>query len=138
MTKAKAHSKKRSSSSPSRCERNQKQTAFFIADQTITSHKGIMVLFDTDKPPITADTLPELATLLGLDPEQFIHTIEGYNAAVGPGEFDPYRRDGKSTSGLTPEKSNWAYRIEKPPYLAYPLTSAICFTYGGIRTDCAR
>lgn len=116
--------------------RNQKQTAFFIADQTITGHKGIMVLFDTDKPPITADTLPELAALLGLETEQLVRTIEEYNAAVGPGEFDPYRRDGKSTNGLAPEKSNWAYRIEKPPYLAYPLTSAICFTYGGIRTDC--
>jgi tricarballylate dehydrogenase len=116
--------------------RNQNQTAFFIADQTITAHKGIMVLFDTDQPPITANKIPELATLLALDPEQLVQTIAAYNTAVGPGEFDPYRRDGKSTIGLAPEKSNWAYRIEKPPYIAYPLTSAICFTYGGIRTDC--
>ena len=36
--------------------RNQNQSAFFIADQTITSHKGIMVLFDTDKPPVEAAT----------------------------------------------------------------------------------
>ncbi|HTV31425.1 MAG TPA: FAD-binding protein [Xanthobacteraceae bacterium] len=115
--------------------RNQNQSAFFIADQTITGHKGIMVLFDTDKPPVEAGTLPELAAQLGLDPESLGQTIEEYNAAVGPGEFDPNRRDGKSTHGLTPEKSNWAYRIEKPPYFAYPLTSAICFTYGGIRTD---
>ena len=115
--------------------RNQSQSAFFVADQTITGHKGIMVLFDTDQPPVEAGTLPELARLLGLDPAQFVRTIEEYNAAVGPGEFDPNRRDGKRTHGLSPEKSNWAYRIEKPPYFAYPLTTAICFTYGGIRTN---
>ena len=115
--------------------RNQNQAAFFIADQTITGHKGIMVLFDTDKPPVEAGTLPELATQLGLDPASLVQTVGEYNAAVGPGEFDPNRRDGKSTRGLNPEKSNWAYRIEKPPYFAYPLTSAICFTYGGIGTD---
>jgi tricarballylate dehydrogenase len=115
--------------------RNQNQSAYFIADQTITGHKGIMVLFDTDKPPVEAATVPELAKLLGLDPAQLVRTVDAYNAAIGPGEFDPHKRDGKRTRGLTPEKSNWAYRLEKPPYFAYPLTSAICFTYGGIRTD---
>src|SRR6202451_1958313 len=50
--------------------RNQNQPAFFIAAQTITSHKGIMVLFDSDKPPLEAPTLPELAKLLGLDPDR--------------------------------------------------------------------
>ena len=94
-----------------------------------------MVLFDSDKPPAEAGTLPELAKLLGLDPDALTRTVEEYNAAVEPGEFDPYRRDGKRTRGLKPDKSNWAYRLEKPPYFAYPLTSAICFTYGGIRTD---
>jgi tricarballylate dehydrogenase len=115
--------------------RNQNQTAFFIADQTITSHKGIMVLFDSDKPPIEAATLPELAKLLGLDPDRLMRTVAEYNAAIGLGEFDPYKRDGKRTHGLKPDKSNWAYPIGKPPYFAYPMTSAICFTYGGIRTD---
>jgi tricarballylate dehydrogenase len=115
--------------------RNQNQTAFFIADQNITGHKGIMVLFDSDKPPVEAATLPELAKLLGLDPDRLVHTVAEYNAAIGPAEFDPYKRDGKRTHGLRPDKSNWAYPIGKPPYFAYPMTSAICFTYGGIRTD---
>jgi len=115
--------------------RNQNQTAFFIADQNITAHKGIMVLFDSDQPPVEAPSLPDLAKLLGLDPGQLTRTVDEYNAAIGPGEFDPYRRDGKRTRGLMPDKTNWAYRLEKPPYLAYPMTAAICFTYGGIRTD---
>jgi tricarballylate dehydrogenase len=115
--------------------RNQKQSAFFIADQTIKSHPGVMVLFASDKPPVEAGTIAELAKLLGLDPVALVHTVEEYNSAVGAGEFDPNIRDGKRTHGLGPDKTNWAYRLEKPPYFAYPLTAAICFTYGGIRTD---
>lgn len=115
--------------------RNQGQTAFFIADQTIKSHPGVMVLFDSDQPAIEADSLPELAAQLGLEAEQLVHTVEDYNAAVGSAEFDPNRRDGKSTTGIFPPKSNWAYPLAKPPYFAYPLTTAICFTYGGLRTD---
>jgi tricarballylate dehydrogenase len=115
--------------------RNQKQNAFFIADQTIKAFPGVMVLFDTDKPAIEADSVPELAALLGLEPDALASTIAEYNAAVGPGTLDPNRRDGKSTTGLSPDKSNWAYRLEQPPFFAYPLTSAICFTYGGMRAD---
>lgn len=44
-------------------------------------------------------------------------------------------RDGKATEGITPPKSNWAFPIELSPYIAYPLTCAITFTFGGIRTD---
>jgi tricarballylate dehydrogenase len=95
-----------------------------------------MVLFDSDQPPVEASTLPELAKLLGLAPDRLLRTVEDYNAAIGPGKFDPHIRDGKRTRGLDPDKSNWAYPLEKPPYFAYPVTSAICFTYGGIRTDC--
>jgi tricarballylate dehydrogenase len=115
--------------------RNQKQQAFFIADQTITAHPGVMVLIDTDKPAVEAQTIPDLAKLLGLDAQALGETVDAYNAAVGPGSFDPNRRDGKATRGLSPDKTNWAYRLEKPPFFAYPLIAAICFTYGGIRTD---
>lgn len=115
--------------------RHQNQTAFFIADQTIKAYPGVMVLFDSDKPPVEAGTTAELATLVGLDPASLTQTVEDYNAAILPGAFDPNRRDGKRTRGLNPDKSNWAYPLEKPPYFAYPVTSAICFTYGGIRTD---
>jgi tricarballylate dehydrogenase len=115
--------------------RNQKQSAFFIADQTIKAFPGVMVLFDTDKPAIEAATLSELAGQLGLEADALVATVAEYNAAVGPGEFDPNRRDGKCTSGLSPDKSNWAYPLVKPPFFAYPLTAAICFTYGGMLTD---
>ncbi len=115
--------------------KHQDQTAFFIADQTFTELEGVEQLVLTDLPPISAPTIAELAVELGLDPAALSDTVSRFNAAVGPGEFDPKVRDGKRTIGLDPPKSNWAHRIERPPYIAYPLTCAVNFTFGGVRTD---
>ena len=89
----------------------------------------------TDVPPVTAGTVEELAAQLGLDPGALARTVSEYNAAAGPEPFDPYVFDGKSTRGLATPKSNWAFPLDSPPYVAYPLTCAITFTFGGIRTD---
>lgn len=115
--------------------RHQEQTAFFVGDQTSLSVNAFNDVIFTDKPPVTADTIGELATQLGLDPDALESTVAEYNAAIGPGEFNPYIFDGKSTSGLIPPKSNWAFPLDSPPYIAYPLTCAITFTFGGVRTD---
>lgn len=115
--------------------RHQEQTAFLIADQTSLSVNGFNEVIFTDVPPVAADTLEDLAGQLGLDPAALEATIAEYNAAIGPGEFDPYSFDGKSTVGLEPPKSNWAFPLDSPPFIAYPLTCAICFTFGGVRTD---
>jgi tricarballylate dehydrogenase len=115
--------------------RHQDQTAFLIGDQTSLSVNGFSDLVFTDQPPVSAGTLRELASALALDPDALEATVTQYNAAIGPGEFDPYRFDGKATVGLDPPKSNWAFALGSPPYIAYPLTCAICFTFGGIRTD---
>ncbi len=115
--------------------RNQDQQAYFIADQTIANNADVMALAMTDQPPITADTLEDLADQLGLERDSLLETIAAYNASVGEGEFDPYKVDGLSTVGLEPPKSNWAYRLENAPFIAFPMTAAICFTYGGLKTD---
>ena len=115
--------------------RNQEQTAFLIGDQTSLSVNGFTDVVFTDLPPVTADTIGELALQLGLDAHALEATVAEYNAAVGTGEFDPYSFDGKSTVGLEPPKSNWAFPLDSPPFIAYPLTCAICFTFGGVRTD---
>ncbi len=115
--------------------RNQRQKAFFIGDQTTLAIEHIDAINLTDQPPITAETLDQLAALLGLDPAALLATVAEYNAAIGPGVFDPHVRDGRAAPGLQPPKSNWAFPIVAPPYIAYPLTCAITFTFGGIRTD---
>jgi len=84
---------------------------------------------------IEAPTLAALAEKLGLDAKALEATVAEYNAAIEPGSFDPTIFDGKAAVGLDPPKSNWAFRLERPPFIAYPLTCAITFTFGGIRTN---
>ncbi len=115
--------------------RRQEQRAFLIGDQTSLSVRGFSDVAFTDLPPITAGTIEGLAEQLGLDPGALQSTVAEYNAAIGPGRFDPYIFDGKCTIGLTPPKSNWAFPLNSPAYIGYPLTCAITFTFGGIRTD---
>ncbi len=87
-------------------------------------------------PAITADTIPELAVKLGLDPAAVQATVDGFNAAVRPGEFKPTSiEDGCATQGLTPPKTHWARAIDTAPFIAYPLRPGITFTYLGLKTD---
>jgi tricarballylate dehydrogenase len=84
---------------------------------------------------VDADTLAGLAAALGVDPERFERTVAEFNAAIGPGDFDPTIKDGKGTVGLDPPKSNWALPVEQPPFTAFPITCGITFTFGGVRVD---
>jgi tricarballylate dehydrogenase len=117
--------------------KNQNQTAFFIGDGHIRGNQVIEAMFDTDQPAIIADTIEELAEQLGIEHENLAATIDEYNAGAVEGPVDISRLDGRSTTGVTPPKSNWAYPINDAPFIAYPLTTAITFTYGGLRTDTA-
>jgi tricarballylate dehydrogenase len=115
--------------------RQQNQEAYWIADATSLNIPGIRHAWLSDLPPEQADTLAELAGKLGLAAGALEKTVAEFNAAAGPGEFDHTRFDGKAAAGLTPPKSNWATPLNTPPYIGFPLTAAICFTYGGVRTD---
>ncbi len=84
-----------------------------------------------------ADNIEGLATALGIDAPGLARTVEAYNAAVQPGEFDPSRLDGKRTVGVVPPKSNWAQRLDAPPYLGFAVTCGITFTFGGLRINTA-
>jgi tricarballylate dehydrogenase len=64
-----------------------------------------------------------------------VQTVRSFSDAVQDGPFDATRPDGKTTAGIAPPKSNWAQRLDSPPFLCYPLACAIVFTYGGIATD---
>lgn len=82
-----------------------------------------------------ADTLQELAEQLPVEKEQFLKTIQEYNDDVQDGDYNPSVKDGKSTSGITPEKTNWALRIEKGPFYAFPVTCGITFAFGGLHVN---
>ena len=87
-------------------------------------------------PAIKADTLEDLAVKMKLDPARVRQTIDGYNAAIKPGQaFDNLTLDGNATEGLTPNKTNWARSVEKPPFYGYPLRPGITFTYLGVRVN---
>ncbi len=85
--------------------------------------------------PVTANSVEELADGLGIDQVRLRRTIDEFNKAVSPAEFDASKRDGKCTSGLNPEKSNWASPIDRPPYKAFAVACGITFTYGGLKID---
>jgi tricarballylate dehydrogenase len=114
---------------------NQQQAAYFIAEKAILDWPNVADIILTDQPAIEADTLEALATKLGLDTAALVTTVSRYNAAIGPGETDRRLRDGKATVGLSPPKSNWATPLQRGPFIGYPLTCAITFTFGGLRSD---
>jgi tricarballylate dehydrogenase len=83
-----------------------------------------------------ASTLRELAEKIEVRPELLERTIADYNAAVREDvAFTPSKRDGKSTAGIAPPKSNWATKIDTPPFRAYPVAGGITFTFGGLAVD---
>jgi len=88
--------------------------------------------------PITAGTLEDLVEQLDIDDKaQAIRTLHEYNEAAkhAADGFDPSQKDGLSTKGLALEKTNWATKLEAPPFYAYSATGGITFTFGGLKVD---
>ncbi|ODQ70987.1 hypothetical protein LIPSTDRAFT_5735 [Lipomyces starkeyi NRRL Y-11557] len=76
-----------------------------------------------------------LAAKLGLVPQELKKTVDEYNASINDKEFNPMALDGKSTFGLTPNKTKWAVPIKVAPFYGYPLTAKTVFTFGGLKVD---
>jgi tricarballylate dehydrogenase len=88
--------------------------------------------------PIQADTLEALVEQLDIDDKpRALKTLQEFNAAAHDAAdgFDPTGKDGLSTSGLNPEKTNWALKLDKAPFYAYTATGGITFTFGGLKID---
>ncbi|MFK4100461.1 FAD-dependent tricarballylate dehydrogenase TcuA [Streptomyces sp. NPDC019531] len=83
--------------------------------------------------PYSAQSIEELAELLDLDKRAVAETVDTFNKAVDRAP------DTEATAGLDPPKSNWARRLDTPPYFAVPMRPGITFTYLGVAvTDRAR
>ncbi|MER7151358.1 FAD-binding protein [Streptomyces lydicus] len=115
--------------------REARQSAYLICDAKLLQIEGHERSLLTDKDPITAPTIDELARTLDIAPDELSWTVDRYNDACRPTPFDPTRLDGKHTVGLVPPKSNWAVELDTGPYMAWPVHCAITFTFGGLRTD---
>ncbi len=85
-------------------------------------------------PPIRAQTIPELAARLALDPALLATTVHSFNAAIG----DPsgHKASGNARTGsVVPSKTRWAMPIDKPPFNGYPLRPGVTFSYLGVRVN---
>jgi tricarballylate dehydrogenase len=91
----------------------------------------------TDKAPIEASTLAELARQIAIPVDTFERTVQEFNAACRPGKFDPTDGDNLATEGVEPPKFHWARPIDKAPFYCYPVVPSSIITYGGIKTDAA-
>lgn len=109
--------------------------AYMITDQKLYDIPNYEEALQTEQPPVTGDTIEELAGKLGIPKEALARTVADFNAAVQPGEFLWNKKDGKQAVGIEPPKSNWAVPIDQGPYIAYPIICCNVFTNGGLATD---
>ena len=89
--------------------------------------------------PVVADTIEELADKLGISKSGLVKTVSDFNAAV-PADAEernnPFDLDGVAAEPEgQPVKSNWSLRIDEGPFVCYPVTCGVTFTYGGVRID---
>ena len=86
---------------------------------------------------VTANTIEEFAQRLdGVNAAEFLRTIREWNKVVRTDvPFNPNIKDGRCTSGLAVDKSNWANTIDTPPFEGYAVTCGVTFTFGGLRVN---
>jgi tricarballylate dehydrogenase len=112
--------------------------AYAILDARLFEIEDYRRAIRSEVPPVRANTLTELAELIGVDASNLANTVATYNAAClgDASSFDATRCDGLAAAGtLQPPKSNWARAVSMPPFLAYPLVGAVAYTFGGVATD---
>jgi tricarballylate dehydrogenase len=109
--------------------------AYFIYDAKIRDVHNYQRQIGSEYPPITGESIEDLAAKLDVNSSVLRTTIQDFNAAIQEGPFRPVKPDGKRTKGITPPKSNWARAIEGPEFMAYPVVCTNVFTFGGIRVS---
>ena len=84
---------------------------------------------------VRADTLEELVKKMdGVNAEVALREIREYNKAVRKDiPFNMAVKDGRCTTGLRINKSNWANTVEDPPFEAYGVTCGVTFSFGGLK-----
>lgn len=107
--------------------------AYFIHDSKIYNISNVEKGIHTDREPIRAESISELAQKIDINVINLMKTLNDYNNAVQPGKFDPFVLDRKHTKGIQPMKSNWAMSIDENDLYATPLICSNVFTFGGLK-----
>ena len=72
----------------------------------------------------------------GAEALDFLYRRGDHAAAPRPDlPFNPNIHDGLRTRGLAIDKTNWAQKLDTPPYEAYGVTSGVTFTFGGLKVS---
>jgi tricarballylate dehydrogenase len=107
------------------------QVAYSVYDSQAAKH-----FMPSMFPAHTGNTVAAVADEAQLDGARLEATVTEFNDHVDPdGHFDPSALDACTTLGLIPPKSNWALRIETPPFHILPLRPGITFTYMGVAVN---
>ncbi len=106
------------------------QVAYAVIDAKALEH-----FMPSVYPPERSDTIEGLAQRLGISGENLLQTVHDFNAACRAGTFHPTELDGVATEGIDPPKTNWARRIDTPPFYGYALRPGVTFTYLGLKVD---
>ncbi len=106
------------------------QVSFSLIDSKVIDR-----FMPTVFPPIKGETIEDVARQLDLPVDKVKETVETYNRAVQPGNFDHTKLDDCKTADLTPPKTHWAQRIDTPPFYGYPLRPGLTFTYFGVKVN---
>lgn len=77
----------------------------------------------------SADTLEELAQIIGVPADALVETVNTYNAAVESGKTDEFGRD---FSGTPTAYSVAVNKIEGDKYYAVPIKALVVMTLGGV------
>ena len=109
--------------------------AYTILDDKINDVPNYKLGLRSDQPPITGNTIAELAGKLKVPADVLEKTVRDYNAACVAGKFKALELDHLATRGLNPPKSNWARALDKPPFQAYPIISSNVLTFGGLKVN---
>ena len=108
------------------------QVAFQIFDQKVVPLlKAPYSRLGTTR--IEASTWAALAQKAGIEAGPLERTIAAFNASINARPFNPAVKDGKAALGIRPPKSNWAQPLDAPPYVCFPVTYGITFTFGGLK-----
>jgi tricarballylate dehydrogenase len=85
---------------------------------------------------LSSDNIFDPGSADGARPESGFPHRQGVQPCVRVSvAFDPRVFDGRGTQGLQPAKTNWAQRIDDPPYYGIAMRPGITFTYMGAAVD---